>query len=70
MSRLPRTLVTSAVSGAADLVMSVVPHGGQATARRNAWAGMSAGAARARARREAELAVAQAQSRLDVRRAR
>ena len=33
------------------------PHGGQRTARRNAWAGMSADAARGRARREAEAAL-------------
>lgn len=37
--------------------LAVVPLGGQRTARRNAWAGMSEGATRARARREADAAV-------------
>ena len=40
------------------LVLAVLPHGGQHTARRNAWAGMSSDAARGRARREADAAVA------------
>jgi hypothetical protein len=66
MLKLPSSLVTSA----GDLVLTVVPGGGQRTARRNAWAGMSAGTARARARREADAAVAAAQQRLDVRPAR
>ncbi len=34
----------------------LLPHGGQRTARRNAWVAMSEGAARARQRREAETA--------------
>ena len=42
------------------LLTTALPAGGQRTARRNAWAGMSADAARARARREAEAAVAAA----------
>lgn len=36
------------------LVMGLLPHGGQGTARRNAWAAMAQDAARARARREAD----------------
>ena len=39
------------------------PSGGQTTARRNAWAGMSADAARGRARRQAEAALAAADAR-------
>lgn len=39
------------------LVQQVAPHGGQGRARRNAWAAMSADAARARARREAQAAL-------------
>ena len=50
-----------------DLVMVLLPHGGQRTARRNAWVGMSVGTARARARREADLAVHRAQLRADAR---
>ena len=46
-----------------SLVMAVVPHGGQRSARHNAWASMSTDAVRARARREADLAMARAQSR-------
>ena len=40
------------------LVLAVLPHGGQLTARRNAWAGMASDAARARSRREADAALA------------
>ena len=43
-----------------SLLMLVLPAGGQATARRNAWAGMSADAARSRERRQAEAALAAA----------
>ena len=43
-----------------DLLLSAWPGGGQQVARRNAWASMSADAARARARREAEAAQAAA----------
>lgn len=43
-----------------DLLMTALPGGGQRTARRNAWAAMSADAARARARREAGAALAAA----------
>ncbi len=46
-----------------SLAVLLVPHGGQHTARRNAWAGMSADAARGRDRREAELALTQASAR-------
>jgi hypothetical protein len=42
------------------LLLLALPSGGQATARRNAWAGMSANAARARERRQAEAALAAA----------
>jgi hypothetical protein len=42
------------------LVMLALPSGGQAVARRNAWAGMSADAARGRDRRQAESALAAA----------
>ncbi len=41
-----------------SLVLAVVPHGGQRSARRNAWASMSSDAARARSRREADRAMA------------
>ena len=52
------------------LLMTALPHGGQRTARRNAWAGMSADAARGRARREAEAALAAAWLRREPVRAR
>ena len=43
-----------------SLLLLALPAGGQATARRNAWAGMSADAARGRERRQAEAALAAA----------
>jgi hypothetical protein len=49
------------------LVLSVLPHGGQRTARRNAWAGMSYDAAQGRARREAAAALTAAEHRAAVR---
>lgn len=39
------------------VVLAVLPHGGQQTARRNAWAGMAADAQRSRARRDAAAAM-------------
>ena len=47
---------------AQSLTVLLVPHGGQHPARRNAWAGMSADAARGRDRREAEAALASARA--------
>ena len=40
-----------------SFVLSVIPHGGQRSARRNAWASMSSDAVRARGRREADAAM-------------
>jgi hypothetical protein len=40
-----------------SLVLLAAPHGGQQSARRNAWAAMSADATRARARRDADAAM-------------
>jgi hypothetical protein len=48
-----------------DLTLALLPHGGQSTARRNAWTAMSADATLARSRREAELAVAAAAARAE-----
>jgi hypothetical protein len=42
---------------AQSLLLLTLPHGGQGTARRNAWASMSADATRARARAEADAAM-------------
>lgn len=42
------------------LALTLLPHGGQRSARRNAWSAMSADSALARSRREAEVAVAAA----------
>ena len=52
---LPRTL-----HSAQGLVLTLLPHGGQRSARRNAWASMSEGNVRARTRREADVAMTQA----------
>ena len=43
-----------------SFVLTVVPHGGQRSARRNAWASMSSDAVRARARRDADVAMTRA----------
>lgn len=45
---------------AQDLVLALLPEGGQRTARRNAWSGMAADVARSRATQEAEAALAAA----------
>ena len=45
-----------------SLVVAVLPHGGQRSARRNAWASMSEDNLRARARREADAAMSLAAS--------
>ena len=65
MIRSPRT-----VTLAQSLALLLVPHGGQHGARQNAWAGMSADAARGRDRREAQAAVELATSARQVRVAR
>jgi hypothetical protein len=43
-----------------SLVLAVLPHGGQRSARRNAWASMSQDAVTARGRREADAAMQRA----------
>jgi hypothetical protein len=45
------------------LWLTVLPHGGQRSARRNAWSAMSADAAFARNRRDAEHAISAAVAR-------
>ncbi len=51
---------TSLVQG---LLLALLPHGGQLTAQRNAWAGMVSDAQQARAWRESTAAVAAAHTR-------
>ena len=45
------------LSSVQQLALMALPHGGQRSARRNAWAAMSEGSARARGRREADAAM-------------
>ena len=52
MSLSPRPTRT-----AQSLLLLLLPHGGQQTAQRNAWAGMVADSTRSRARREAVAAL-------------
>jgi len=59
LSRVPAPLSRVPVV-ARSLYLLAQPHGGQRSARQNAWAGMSANAARSRARAEAEDAMATA----------
>ena len=49
--------VTTGLALGQTLLMVLLPHGGQLSSRRNAWAGLAADASRARARREAQAAV-------------
>ncbi len=49
-------------SNVQSVALALVPHGGQRSARRNAWAAMSEGNTRARARREADAAMSRAVS--------
>lgn len=55
------------ISALQQVVLVLVPHGGQRTARRNSWAGMSAAAVVARNRREATVAVRRAEQRCAAR---
>ena len=57
---LPRHPLRRPTSGVQALLLAVLPHGGQCSARKNAWASMSDGAVRARGRRDADLAMEQA----------
>ena len=57
MARPPLPPPPSLLALGQAAVLAAMPQGGQRTARRNAWAGMSADAAQARNRREAEAAV-------------
>ena len=59
--------VRRALTLASSTALVLLPHGGQATARRNAWSGMSADAARSRDRRQAESALAAAEHRAALR---
>lgn len=63
----PLTPLTRTTTQLQGLALTVLPHGGQRSARRNAWAAMSADAVLARSRREADAAVAAARSRAEVR---
>lgn len=65
-----RSSLSRAASTAESLFLAVLPHGGQGTARRNAWRAMSSDAADARARRDAQLAVDRAAARAAARSAR
>lgn len=53
-------VITRTATQLQSFALAVAPHGGQGTARRNAWAAMSSDAAQARSRREAEQAVSRA----------
>ena len=55
--------IARAASLTTSVLLTALPHGGQRTARRNAWASMSTDATVARARREADLAMDQAHAR-------
>ncbi len=55
---MPHLPIARAASLTTTILLTALPHGGQRTARRNAWASMSTDAARAPRRREAGAALA------------
>ena len=56
---MPHITIARAASLTTTVLLTALPHGGQRTARRNAWASTSSDATRARGRREADAAMAQ-----------
>lgn len=62
---MPVTSVRRSTQVLQSLILTVAPHGGQSTARRNAWASMSEGAVLARGRRDALAALVRAQARAE-----
>lgn len=59
LGQLVRT-ADAARAATASMALTMLPHGGQRSARQNAWASMSECSARARGRREADIAMDQA----------
>lgn len=57
---MPVPFLSRTATSVQTLALTLVPHGGQGGARRNAWAAMSADASTARSRREADQAMAHA----------
>jgi hypothetical protein len=62
---IPSRSITRNATNLQSLFLTLLPHGGQRSARRNAWASMSQDAVRARAQREADAAMARAIARAD-----
>jgi hypothetical protein len=56
-------MVTRRTQQLQSIFLTVLPHGGQGAARRNAWSAMSHDAVQSRARYEAEIAVSRAADR-------
>jgi hypothetical protein len=52
--------LTRFTTSAESVALMLLPHGGQRSARKNAWASMSEDSARARGRRDADAAMARA----------
>ena len=64
---IPSLSIKRNLSTLESLFLTVAPHGGQRSARRNAWASMSSDAALARSRREADAAMDRAVVRAEAR---
>jgi len=64
---IPSLSLKRNLSNLESLFLTVLPHGGQRSARRNAWASMSADSALARSRREADAAMDRAVVRAESR---
>ena len=64
---MPHMTLARTASLTTTVLLAALPHGGQRTARRNAWASMSTDATRARGRREADAALAQSACRAQAR---
>ncbi len=60
---LPVPSLARSVPLTQTLLLALLPHGGQHTARRNAWSAMATDAGRARARRDAAAALVLAEAR-------
>ena len=64
---IPSLSLKRNVSLLETLFLTVLPHGGQRSARQNAWASMSSDNARAKARRDADAAMERAVARTAAR---
>ena len=63
---IPSLSVRRNLANLESFALTLMPHGGQRSARRNAWASMSSDSALARQRRDADAAMARAVERAEL----